>query len=472
MTPTPRVAVIGGGISGLATAYLLRHHDGPVRPDVTLIEADQRLGGKVLTRHIGGLSVEVGPDGFVAGSAQLRSLVGHLGLADAVVIPGVRRAYVWSRGRLRPLPPGTQFGVPGRLLPLLRSGLLSPSGALRASLDLVLPRRRRCTDASVSEVLRPRLGREVLDRLVEPLLGGVYAGRTDLLSAPSTIPQIDALSRRYRSLCLGLRHSRRQAGQSTGAALATIDGGLSRLIAALAGGLDDCDVRVGTRIVTLQPTDGRYRLALEHGPLIDADAVVLATPAFAAAELVEPLIPAAATALREIPYADVATVTLTYPPEAIPRPLDASGFLVPPVEGRLLVGCTWTTAKWPHLADSSAVLLRCLVGRHGDRRWIPLTDDALIGQVHDELVCAMGLAGQPSHGHVQRWPRALPQYTVGHTDRLERIDAALRQLPGLWLTGAAYRGVGIAGCVTQAQHTADAVAADLAVSPIQEGAPR
>jgi oxygen-dependent protoporphyrinogen oxidase len=241
------------------------------------------------------------------------------------------------------------------------------------------------------------------------------------------------------------------------------------MIAALAAGIDDCEIRAGTTVVALRRTRGRYELALKHGPSIEADAVVLATPAFAAAELVESLSPAIAETLREIPYADVATLTLAYPPEALTRPLDASGFLVPPAEGRLLVGCTWTSVKWPHLAERPVVLLRCLVGRHQDRRWMSLTDDALVRQVHDELVCAMGVAAQPRNVHIQRWPQALPQYTVGHADRLERIDTALRQLPGLWLTGAAYRGVGLAGCVTQAQHAVDAIAADLAALHTQKG---
>lgn len=462
MTPTPRVAVVGGGVSGLATAYFLRHREGRARCEVTLIEADERLGGKILTRHAGGLPVDAGPDAFLAGSPPLRTLVTDLGLATSLVAPAVRGAYVWSRGQLRPLPPGAQFGLPERLLPLLRSGLLSPFGVLRASLDLVLPRRRWSGDPSVGELLRSRFGREVFERLVEPLLGGVHAGRADVLSAYSTVPQIDALRRRDRSLYLGLRRSRRRAGQSSGSPLQTVDGGLGRVVDALAEAIGDCDVRVGVAVTALHRVGERYRLELEPAASVDADAVVVATPAFAAADLVEPFSPAAAMGLREIPYVDVASVTLAYSPDAVTRPLDATGFLVPPAEGRLLVGCTWMSAKWPHLADRAVVLIRCLVGRYGDQRWMHLTDDDLVRQVHGELVRAMGLARAPRQAHVQRWPRALPQYTVGHRDRLERIDAGLRQVPGLRVTGAAYRGVGLAGCVAQAQQTADAVVADLA----------
>lgn len=462
MGPTARVAVIGAGISGLTTAYLLRRREGPARPDVVLIDADGRLGGKVLTRESCGLPVDAGPDGFLCRSPQMRALVEDLGLAPALVAPGVNGSYLWCRGRLRPLPPGAQFGIPDRLLPVLRSGMLSPRGALRASLDLVLPRGQLPADPSVGELLGSRFGRQVLERLVDPLLGGVHAGRADLLSARSTIPDIEALSRRGRSLHLALRRRARQGTPPSGPAFQTIDGGLGRLIDALAAGIEGCDVRLGARATALHSNGQGYTLALEGGSSIDADAVVLATPAFAAADLLEPLSSPAAAALREIPYADVASVTLAYAPHAVTRPLDATGFLVPPAEGRLLVGCTWVSAKWPQPADQPVVLMRCLVGRYGDRRWMQLSDEEIVRRVHEELVSAMALADRPQQAHVQRWPRALPQYTVGHGDRLERIDAALRQVPGLRVTGAAYRGVGLAGCVAQAQQTADAVAAELA----------
>jgi oxygen-dependent protoporphyrinogen oxidase len=470
MVTTRRVAVVGGGISGLATAYYLRHLEGTPRPEVTLLEADERLGGKVLTRDSAGLPVDAGPDALLVGSPPLRGLVTDLGLATSLVAPRLRGAYVWSRGRLRRLPQGARFGLPEPLMPLLRSGLLSPLGALRAGLDLVLPRRRMTGDPSVGELLRSRFGREVSERLVEPLLGGVHAGRADVLSASSTIPEIDALSRDNRSLYLGLRRSLRRVPQPSEPPLQTIDGGLGRLVDALAAAIGDCDIRLGTAVTGLDRIGDRYRLGLQPasspgaGSSVDADAVVVAAPAFVAADLVQSFSPAAAAALREIPYVDVASVNLVYPPEAVVRPLDATGFLVPPEEGRLLVGCTWLSAKWPHLADPDVMLIRGLVGRYGDQRWMRLTDDELVGRVHDELVSAMGLVRAPRQADVQRWPRALPQYTVGHGDRLERIDAGLRPVAGLLVTGAAYRGVGLAGCVAQARQTADSLAADLAGS--------
>ena len=449
-----RVVVVGGGVSGLATAYFLERVCGPDL-DVILVELGGRLGGKVLTQRVAGHPVDAGPDALLVRVPAMRSLLEELGLADAMVAPGARGAYVWSRGRLRPLPPSTLFDVPPRLLPLLRSGLLSPLAIARASLDLVLPRRRVAdgNDLSVGELLRPRLGSQVFDRLVDPLLGGVHAGRADLLSARSTVPEIDALARGSRSIYLGARRRRHQPAPS-GPALMTLDGGLTRLVDALATALDGCDVRLGVQVGGQHRHGDGYLLQLAGESELAADAVVLATPAFVTAGLLAEIAPEAAAAAAEVPYADVASVTLVYPREALTRDLDGTGFLVPPEEGLLLVGCSWLPAKWPHLADPSTVLIRGMVGRYGDQGFAAMDDVELVARVHDELVRTMGMRAVPKEAHVQRWPRAMPQYTVGHQGRLDRLDRALDPVPGLHVTGAAYRGVGLASCVVQAERTA------------------
>ena len=472
------VVVVGGGVSGLATAYFLRRGEEP--PDVTVIEATDRLGGKVLTSQVGGLSVDTGPDSL-PGRPALLSLLRDLGLADAVVAAAPLGFYVWSRGKLRRLPPGTLFGAPDRLIPLLRSRLVSPTGVLRAGLDLVLPRRRLPDDASVAELLRPRFGTQLFERLVEPLLGGIHAGRANQLSARSTVPDIDALVRANRSLYLAVRRLRdrnghrngHRNGQSaghapgqnaghaaakrSGPAMVTLDLGLGQLVAAFRGALTGTDVRLGTRATALHRTTDGFQIDIERGgahATLNADAVVLATPAFVTADLVQSLTSTSATALREVPYADVATIILTYPADSVERRMDATGFLVPPAEGRLVVGCSWLSAKWPRLASENVVVLRAMVGRAGDQRWVPLDDATLIRRVRAELAEAMGLSAEPLQTHVQRWPRALPQYIVGHQDRLNRLDVALAEVPGLHVTGAAYRGAGVAGCVAQAEEIA------------------
>lgn len=457
MSARSRVVVVGGGVSGLATSYFLQRRGGS-DVDVRLVEASNRLGGKVFTQQVAGHAIDVGPDALLVRVPALAALLTELGLDDAVVAPGAPGACVWSRGRLRPLPPGTLFGVPQQLLPLLRSGLLSTSGVLRAAADLLLPRSRVevGTDPSVGALLRPRLGAQVFDRLVDPLLGGVYAGRADLLSARSVVPEIDAIMRTHRSIYLGTR-GRPGPSAAAGPAMVTLDGGLTRLVDALVAAIDGSPFELGTGVAGLSRRGTGYRLTLSDGRALDADAVVLATPAFGTAELLTDLAPAAAAGAAEIPYADVASVILAYPRDALSRELDATGFLVPPTEGLLLVGCSWLSTKWPHLADPDLVLVRAMVGRHGDRRFTALSDDELAERVHSELVLTMGLTAGFKEASVQRWPRAMPQYTVGHQARLERIDAALEALPGLFVTGAAYRGVGLASCV----GAGDRVAAQL-----------
>ena len=462
MQSRPKVVIVGGGVSALATAHYIHGRLGD-HVQLTLVEGGAQLGGKVANQEFSGHLVDTGPDAVLVRVPAMADLLEDLGLGSQIVAPAALGAHVWSRGKLRRLPTGTLFGVPDRLLPLMKSGLMSPAGLARAAMDLVLPRRHTsCPDPSIADLVTPRLGSQVFDRLVEPLLGGVHAGRAAELSAHSTVPDIEALARNNRSLYLGLRKMRRHAPPATGApVLVTLDGGLGRLVEALVARLAGDDLRLNAAASSIARIGTGYRVDLVDGQSIAADAVVLATPAFATAGLLAELAPEAASVLAEIPYVDVATIWLSYPRSALGRPMDGTGFLVPPEEGRLMVGCTWSSAKWPHLADDNRVLIRCMVGRRGDLRWLDMDDETLVGRVHDELVEAMGLTAGPDHQSIQRWPQAMPQYQVGHQDRLNALDGAIRHLPGLHLTGAAYRGVGLASCVADAKRTAQDVAQDV-----------
>ncbi len=459
MQSRPHVVIVGGGVSGLATAHYIHTHLGD-DVQLTLVEGGSQLGGKVANQQFSGHLVDTGPDALLVRAPVMAALLEDLGLGKEIVAPAALGAHVWSRGKLRRLPTGTLFGIPDRLVPLIRSGLMSPTGLARAALDLVLPRRRSTTsDPSIADLVIPRLGTQVFDRLVEPLLGGVHAGRAAELSAQSTVPDIVGLARKNRSLYLGLRKMRRHAPPSTGApVLVTLTGGLGQLVESLVARLAGDDLRLETAVSGLEREGTGYRVDLADGQSIAADAVVLATPAFVTAKLLADLAPESAPALAEIPYVDVATIWLSYPRSAVGRPLDGTGFLVPPEEGKFLVGCTWSSAKWPHLADENVVLIRCMVGRRGDRRWLEMDDETIVGRVHDELVEAMGLTAGPDYKSIQRWPQAMPQYLVGHQGRLDALDAAMRDVPGVYLTGAAYRGVGIASCVADAGRIAAAVA--------------
>ena len=426
------VQVVGGGITGLATAWYLREAGAAV----TLYEAGERLGGKIQTGDLDGVPVELGPDTFLARVPWAVDLCRALGLEDELVAPATGKAYVWTRGRLRPLPSGTVLGVPARLRPLARSGIVSPRGLARAAADLVLPHRPLSDDPSVAEVVGGRFGRDVVDRLVEPLIGGIHAGRADRLSLAAVAPQVAGpAAAGGRSLMRALRKAPPGGG---GPVFLGLRGGLARLVDRLVERLDGVDIRLGEPLTDLPP-----------GP------VVVTVPAYAAA----PLLPAAAADLRAIEYASVATVTLAYPPDALRGPLDGSGFLVPRIDGRLMTACTWLTSKWPDVAAAAGgrVLLRVSAGRAGDDRALALDDATLAARLHTELEEAMGLRRDPDEAVVTRWPRSFPQYDVGHQARVARIEAALP--PGAVVAGAAYRGVGIAACIQQAQQAAVAVLA-------------
>jgi oxygen-dependent protoporphyrinogen oxidase len=325
--------------------------------------------------------------------------------------------------------------------------------------------------------VRPRLGNEAFERLVAPLLGGVYAGDADELSARSTVPEIDSLARNNRSLYLGLRRMRRGApGETGGSSLVTTKQGLGVVVAELAARLDDANIRLNSTVTDITRTGEGFRLDMRDAhtgivnPSIVADEVVLATPAFATARLLAFTAPAAAAALAAIPYADVATVTLAYRCTALTRPLDGTGFLVPPGDGRLLVGCSWSSAKWPHLADGKVALIRCMVGRSSDGRFTGMDDDTLVRRVHEELVAAMGVDAEPIDARVQRWDRGMPQYVVGHRERIDAVTASVASVPGLYLVGAAYRGVGIASCIVDAERAAQEISHRFANASLVEGA--
>ena len=469
MQSRPRVVIVGGGVSGLATAHYIHGRLGD-QVRLTVVESGPKPGGKVATEEFAGHPVDTGPDALLVRIPAMAALLEDLGLGNQIVAPSALGAHIWSRGRLRRIPTGTMFGVPDRLIPLLKSRLLSPLGIARAGLDLVLPRRAHAADdPSIADLVAPRLGPQVFDRLVEPLLGGVHAGRAAELSARSTVPEIAALARKNRSLYLGLLRLRLHAPPKKGGpVLITLAGGLGLLVDALVARLGDTDLLLDSTVRRVTRDGDAYRVDLADGHSILADAVVMATPAFASAQILADLAPDVATVLAETPYVDVATIWLSYPRSAMGRPLDGTGFLVPPEEGKFLVGCTWSSAKWPHLANNGSdgpVLIRCMVGRRGDTRWLTMDDETLVRRSHEELVEAMGLTSGPVDQSIQRWPQAMPQYLVGHAGRLDTLKAQLSHLPGLYLTGAAYRGVGIASCVADAERIARDVVHDVSGPP-------
>jgi len=436
------LTVVGGGLAGLAAAWEACRAGAEVR----VLEAAERLGGRVASAPLAGRTVALGADAFLVRPPHTAAadLCRELGLAGELVAPAARGAWLWAGGRLRPLPAAAVLGAPAGLAGLAqaaRGGLLSPAGVARAAADVVRPGGPGpAGDASVAEVVARRLGRQVADRLVDPLVGGVHAGSAGRLSAEAVAPQLLAASRSGRSLLLALGRQRRAAG-AAGPAFAAPAGGPDRLVAALVERLR----AAGAELATGAAVD----------ELPGPGPVVLAVPAGTAADLVGAASPEASAGLRAVEHASVVLVALAYRVAALPRPPAGTGFLVPAAEGRLLTACSFGSAKWPAWADQDHLVLRASAGRAGDGRALALDDGELVERLHGELAAALGLREAPVDSVVARWPGAFPQYTVGHLGRLAAVEAALAaDRPGVALAGASYRGVGIPACIAQGRAAA------------------
>lgn len=469
------VAVIGGGIAGLAAAHALLRREpraGAAPPlKVTLLEASQRIGGKIRSERVGAEAIDVGAESLMARVPAAIDLCRELGLERELVPARETGTSVWSRGRLRPLPPGILGGLPDGVMPVLRSGILSPAGAARAALDLLLPASRWREDEAVGEIVRRRLGRQALERLFDPLLGTIYAADCDALSARATAPQLDRLARERRSLIRGLIAAK-PAAPSPGPLFVTLPGGLERIVHRLAesmraadlqagpirGRSGKIDLRLGTRSgPLLRGSDGRYLLDLSDGERLQLDGVVIAVPADQAAIVLGSVAPPAAQELRSIRYASTVLATLGYPRASLRRPLPGAGVLVPRGERRVLGACTSLSAKWPHLDEGGEVWLRCSVARTHTAGALEADDGTLVDRLAGDLRDAIGLHGMPREAHLTRWEQSVPLYAPGHQGRVEGIERQLAQLPGVALAGAAYRGIGVPQCISQGRAAAQRV---------------
>ena len=462
---------MGGGIAGLAAAYFLR--DAPA--SVTVFEGSSRLGGKLAVSEVAGIAADEGAEALLARRPEGTDLIRAVGLADELETPGTTSARMWTRGTFRELPRRQVMGVPADFGELARSAVLSDAGLARARHDADLPATPIEGDVAVASAVSARLGQEVVDRLVDPLLGGVYAGRSEDLSFEATIPALAAacpaapLPGRGRGQPAAAA-ARKQAGNGpagNGARPApvftTLASGLGTLPAVVAAA-SGATVRTGSMVRELRRTPSGWRLVI--GPasapeIAEADAVVLAVPARPASRLLSGTADGAAAALGEISYASMAIITLAYPVKAFGAPLTGSGYLVPAVDGRAVKAVTFSTVKWPHLLTAAGGgnghpmhIVRCSVGRIGEDAILQRDDAELASLAARELAMATGVNGPPAEVRVTRWGGALPQYSVGHAGRVSRIRAAVAAQPGLAVCGAAYDGLGIPACVATARDAA------------------
>lgn len=456
--------VVGGGITGLSAAYRLAQAvEKDAKLMVDLVEGGDRLGGKILTERIDGFLVEGGPDTWLARKPEAAALCRELGLEDHLIPTNQehRRAYVSRGARLHRLPEGMSGLVPSRITPLFLSGVLTPAGKLRAACEPFVRRQTAETEESVAAFIRRRLGREAYDYLVEPLVCGISGGDGEQLSLEAIIPPLKDMEQEYGSILRGMRLSRKAAANELAkypTPFISLRGGVQELVDALVRRLaDKVNVMLHTDATALRRRDGGLTVDLSTGESITASGIVVATPAYAAAGLLDDVNAELAEALRGIPFVSNAAVCLAFREEDVARRLNGYGYVVPRREGRLALACTWMTSKLPDRAPQGRVLLRIFLGGAGREIDHDTADDDLVDTACREIRQTMGITAQPALTRVYRHPRSMPQYTLGHLDRVTRIEELAGRTRGVYLAGNSYRGVGISDCIRSGQKAAFAV---------------
>lgn len=460
-----QVIIVGGGISGLATAYALTEEGAKTQTPVqcTIVEREPRWGGKILTHVTDNYLIEGGPDSFLTSKPWALELCRTLGLQDQLIStnPQHNQTFSFCRGALRELPQGLLAFRPRRVDTLVSSGLLSWGGMLRMAAERFWPKQNPWpADESLGEFFRRRFGTEAFEYLIEPLVAGIYAGDADELSIESTFPRFRELEREHGSVIKGMRKalaSAPPAPRSSGAATTmfmSLRGGLSELIQTLVEALRKRGVGLMAGIECLEiqsPTleSGEFQVMLENGNRLPADAVVLATPAYQTARLLRAFRPETASLLDGIPYASTATISMGYPAESIASQIRGFGFVVPRKEQRPLLAATWTSLKWPDRSRAGDTLIRCYIGGRGRETIMEQDDSTLVKCVRGELLSMVGITAAPTYTEVHRWRQGMPQYVLGHRDRLAKVQEQLAHSPGLYVTGAGLYGIGIPDCIRE-----------------------
>ena len=459
-----KIVIVGGGIAGLAAAYYARKK--LPEAEITLLEASDRWGGKIRTERVelddGQFIIEGGPDTFLATKPWAVALCTELGLGDRLhgTNQTKKNTYVLHHDRLLPLPDGLAMMVPTNIEAILRSHLVSWLSKARMGMDFLLPAKPINGDESLGAFVSRRLGREAYENLIDPLMSGIYAGDGDALSLASTFPYLRDLELKYGSLARGALKMRQSSNgrsvQGSRSAFLTPTTGLAEIVEKLVEylAMEDVALRLNTQVASvrylrpfnrLEAAPGTWHLTLNNDDTLTVDQVIIATPAFAAAQLLRSLDSGLADDLQSIPYVSTATVSLAYSQRDLPRELDGYGYVIPRREGRRALACTWTSTKFPHRAPEGYALLRVFVGRAGEE--IPCEEQELLALAKEELKLTLGITAEPLLSRIFVWDKAMPQYNLGHPETLKRIDAALEEYPGLALAGNGYRGIGIPDCI-------------------------
>lgn len=458
---TKSAIVVGGGISGLTTAYRLHRlaTDAGVALDITLLESSDRVGGVLETVTADGFTMERGPDSIVTEKPWAVELCRELGIADQLMPTRrePRGSFIVSRGKLHPVPDGLHLMAPARIGPFAASALMSWPGKLRALCDLVIPARRDDSDESLASFVRRRLGTEALERLAQPMVGGIYTADPEKLSLAATMPRFIEMERKHGSVIRGLMTARRKAGVSAQGPRYDLfvapTGGTEAIVRRLVDVLPDDVIQTNARVEKVSRSERGWAVTTGAG-LLRADGVCVCVPAYVAGDLIKDNDASLAAELQAIEYSSATTVNLVYPREAVPHPLNAFGFVVPAIEGRDILACTFTSVKYEGRAPEDKVLLRAFVGGALAPEKFEFDDHDTLEAVKRELSELLGINREPEQALISRYPRSMPQYHIGHMARVDRIDASIAAHTGLELAGNAYRGTGIPDCVRTANEAA------------------
>jgi oxygen-dependent protoporphyrinogen oxidase len=458
-----RIAIVGGGIAGLSAAfYLQQARERGAQLEYRLFERAPRLGGVMITDRADGCLVEAGPDSFISEKPWAAQLCRDLGIDSQLLGSNdeARKTFILVRGRLVPLPDGLMFLIPTKLLPTLLSPLFSLGTKLRMAREFLFPPAPCSEDESVAAFVSRHFGPEMVERLADPLLSGVYGGTAEALSVRAVLPRFVEMEKNYRSLgraSIGLRKKMaawRNSSPTPKSIFTSLENGMQQLVDAVAARLDRDSVLTSAAIHEVRPDQGRWAVLRDDGSRFDCDAVILALPAYASADLLRSASAPLAAELDQIAYTSSVTVALACDMKQVSVPLEGFGFLVPRAEGKRVLACTFVHNKFPHRAPADRALLRVFLGGASAETALSQSDDEIVAIVRRELQEILGLAAAPLFTRVYRWRRSMAQYGPGHLERMERIEALRRGLPGLHLIGNAYRGIGVPDCVRMGMDAA------------------